>query len=252
MRASLLYTAWKKLVFAYVLGYAAGLLAGIVLVRVLAISPDALFEMSTKRLSYAYPLMEAGAKAGIDGGILLFLWNGLAALATMTFAFTAVLFNPAHANLAPRRIRSIFCSPRPMKLLCFLPGCRKIGEESVRRTYVWLMVPLIGMILLGIETGLSASTARQVFGSFLLGIVSLLPHGIIEIPAIALAGAVTYSAHLLIRPRTADKDTQALFDDLKRHTDGMPIRKIAFAVVTGLFIAAMVEAHVTPILIEWW
>jgi uncharacterized membrane protein SpoIIM required for sporulation len=136
-----------------------------------------------------------------------------------------------------------------MKLLCFLPGCMKIEQEPLRRLYVWLMVPFIGIILLGIETGLSLSTTQTIFGSYLTGITSLVPHGIIEIPAIAMAGAVTFSGHLVIKPKISNNPIPKIFQELKSHRQGMPITKVALAVIFCLLLAGVIEAHVTQALI---
>jgi len=250
MRLTLLCTAWKRLMLAYVLAYAASLLIGVLLLNVGDVAPETIFEVSTKRLAYALPVMDLGAEAGMDGGVLLFIWNAMGALATISFIYTAALFNPLNVKRPPRTMRKIFCSRTRMKLLCFLPGCLKIEAESLRRLYVWLMVPLIGMILLGVETGLSTSTARSVFGSYLAGIISLLPHGIIEIPAIALAGAVAFSAHLLIKPKVPGKRVDEVFQDLDAYKDSLPIKKIALFVVFCLLIAGLVEAHLTPAMVE--
>ncbi len=250
MRPSLLYTAWKRLMLAYVLSLAASLLIGMLLLNVIDIAPETIFEVSTKRLAYALPVMAMGAEAGIDGGILLFIWNSMGALVTISFIYTAALFNPLNVKKSPRAVRRIFCSQARMKLLCFLPGCMKIEAESLRRLYVWLMVPFLGMILLGAETGLSTATARSIFGSYLAGIVSLLPHGIIEIPAIALAGAVAFSANLLIKSKVSDDLVDAVFRDVDAYRNELPIKKIALFVVFCLLIAGLVEAHLTQALFD--
>ena len=245
----LLYAAWKRLVLAYLISLICGMAAGSALLNFAHVPPGALFELSTKRLSYAMPVMEAGAAAGIDGGILLFLWNCAGALATISFIYLAGLFNPLKISMRPRVLRKLFCHPAPMKLLCFLPGCLKIEAESLRRLYVWLMVPMIGVILLGTETGLSASTSKLIFGSFQVGILSLAPHGIIEIPAFALAGAVAYSGHLWVKSREPGNQIGRIFGDLETYRRTLPIKKIALCVTGGLLIAAMIEAHLTPMLI---
>lgn len=250
MKPTLLYAAWKKLILTFVYAYMASLLTGIVLVNMIDIAPETIFEMSTKRLAYALPVMDMGANAGIDGGIMLFIWNTIGALAAISFTYTAALFNPLDKGKTPQAVRRFFCSPPRMKLLCFLPGCIKINEEPLRRLYVWLMVPYIGMILLGIEVGLTASTAKQIFGSYLIGFIALLPHGIIEIPAIALAGAVTYSAHLLIKPRAHNSQISEIFLSVKKHGHEIPLKKVVLAVVICLFIAGIIEAHITPSLLD--
>jgi hypothetical protein len=250
MNTSFFWTAWKKIVLAYAVGVGLGILIGTVLVHVANIAPHTVYEVSAKRLSFALPVFTSGAQAGIDTGLLLFAWNTLGALATMSFIHTAAWFNPKQMGASPKAIRKFFCSKRPMKLLCFLPGCRRIPEESVRRVFVWLMVPLIGMVLLGMESGLSIATSRGIFGSYFIGIISLLPHGIIEIPTFALAGAVAYSAHLRIREDTAFAHSEPVFKTLSAYRTTIPLRKIALIVIIGLLVAGVVEGHVTGALLN--
>lgn len=234
----------------FIYAYVASLLTGIALMNMIDIAPETIFEMSTKRLACALPVVEMGTNAGIDGGIMLFIWNTIGALAAISFTYTATLFNPLDKGKSPKAVRKFFCSPPRMKLLCFLPGCMKINEESLRRLYVWLMVPYIGMILLGMEVGFAASTAKQIFGSYFIGFIALLPHGIIEIPAIALAGAVTYSAHLLIKHRVHKSQICDIFTLVRKHGHTIPMKKVVLAVVICLFMAGFIEAHLTQSLFD--
>ena len=213
---------------------------------ILRVTPETIFEVSTKRISFVFPVLESGASYGIDKGILLFTWNTLGALATISFLYTAPLFNPHNIALFPQTIRRVFSGRKKMKLLCFLPGCLQIEEESLRRVYVWLMVPWLGMILLGIESGLTASTSSALFGSYLIGFASLVPHGIIEIPAISFAGAIPFSAHLLIKKNTKTNQIDAIFKDITDYTKTVPLMKYIVIVISCLFIAGLFEAHVTP------
>lgn len=137
-----------------------------------------------------------------------------------------------------------------MKLLCFLPGCLKIEEESLRRLYVWLMIPWLGMILLGIESGLTVSTSTYLFGSYFIGFISLIPHGIIEIPTIAFAGAVTFSAHILIKEKARQNVTVKIFESVERYRNEVPLQKIILIVVFCLFIAGLVEGHITEKILD--
>ena len=240
-----LLNAWKRLLIAYVISFAASVLAAHVLVQFLLIKPETIFEISTKRLSYAIPFFDVGSKMGIDSGILLFIWNSAGALATISFIYTVTLLNPRNVTLFPHRIRKLFCGKTKMKILCFLPGCIKIEEEALRRAYVWLMVPFLSMILLGIESGLSASTASYIFDSYFIGLISMLPHGIIEIPTISLAGAVTFSAHLLLKEKVPSCMTAEIFSKIEAYRKNIPIQTIAFFVICCLFLAGLVEAHIT-------
>lgn len=234
---------------AYLTAFSMSLVIGTLLVEIGNIKPEAVYEISTKRLSYALPLFDVGTHHGIDTGVLIFVWNSIGALATLSFIYTAAWFNPHHMGLPPIGVRKIFCGKRRMKIFCYLPGCAKIEGEPVRRCYVWLMVPLLGIILLGLESGLSVSTAAYIFGSFFSAFMALLPHGLIEIPTISLAGAVTYSANLLIDNQAQNTRSRLLFQQIEKHRTVLPIKKIALGVIGGLLLAGLVEAHVTlPIL----
>ena len=235
---------------AYGLSFLIGLVAGTLLVKIGHIQPERIFEVSTKRLSYALPVFDKGSQHGIDMGVLLFIWNSVGALITLSFIYTAAFFNPYHVGLPPKGVRRLFCGKARMKIFCYLPGCAKIEEESLRRVYVWVMVPLLGIILLGIESGLSIATATYIFGSFFSAIIALLPHGLIEIPTLALAGAVAYSAHLLVNAQAPGNSTRAVFLQIEKHRKTMPIMKIALLVIGCLFVAGWVEAHVTQMILD--
>lgn len=246
----LLYVAWKKLLAAYLFSFAISLLVGTLLVKIGHVQPERLYEISTKRLSYALPVFDKGSQHGIDMGLLLFVWNAVGALLTLSFVYSAALFNPHHIGWSPKWVRKIFCGKARMKLFCYLPGCATIEEESLRRVYVWVMVPLLGIILLGIESGLSVSTAAYIFGSFFAAIIAVLPHGLIEIPTLALAGAVTYSANLLVDAQARRNTTRVVFQQIEAHRKSLPVIKIALLVIGGLFVAGWVEAHVTQRILE--
>lgn len=247
---SLFIRGWKRLIFAYLISFALSFITGIFFISILKIAPETIFEASTKRLSYVFPIFETGAKIGIDIGILLFCWNTLASLFTISFLYTASLFNPHNISLFPQALRKAFCGRKRMKLLCFLPGCLRIEEESLRRVYVWLMIPWLGMILLGIESGMTVSTSGHIFGSYLAGFLSLIPHGIIEIPTISFAGAVAFSAHLLIKERAVTERPGIIFEDIEKLRNEVPLKRIIFAVMFFLFIAGLIEAHVTQRILD--
>jgi hypothetical protein len=247
---NLLYSAWKKLIAAYLLSAAAGLIGGTLLIQLAGLPPEHIFEASTKRLSYAFPLFEAGSRYGLDLGVLLFLWNVTGALITISFVYTAAWFDPDRLDSSPRGLRKIFCGRKKMKLLCHLPGCAKIEAEPLRRLYVWLMAPMLGMMLLGIESGLLVSTTTFISGSFLAAVVSLLPHGLVEISTFTLAGAVPFSAHLCIRETAQRNLTRMVFQKLEAHRKAMPIQRIIWIVVAGLLLSGLVEAHITPYLMR--
>lgn len=93
-----LFKAWKILLIAYVTASAVSLLSGYFLISIFNLEPEIIQSISTKRISIAFPVFDLGLTLGIDLGILLFIWNSLAALATISFIYTAQLFNPINVS----------------------------------------------------------------------------------------------------------------------------------------------------------
>lgn len=250
MNNNLIFSAWKRLITVYAVSFALSWTVGLLLINFTGIEPETLFDLSTKRVSYVHPVMTFSAKFGIDPGIMLFFWNSMGCLATLSFIYTAAWFNPNLMDLSPRAVRKAFSSKTRMKLLCHLPGCSKIDAEPLRRLYLWLLVPYFSLILLGTENGLSASTAGHLLGSLQIGLISLLPHGIIEIPGICLAGSVAYSAHLLIRKKAQKNDIANIFQIVESHKTSLPIFKIAMTVILAMLLSGIIEAHITLKIVE--
>lgn len=223
---------------------------GFALISWLRIAPEKLLALSTQRLAVVGAVIEKGLQLGIDSGLLLSVWNASGALATLSFIYTASLINPSHLDRFPRLLRKSLCGRKPMKALCYLPGCARINGEPLRRLYVWLMVPLLGIILLGTECGIIVSAVIALSGSVAAGFVSLLPHGIIEIPAFALAGAVPFSAHLRVKKIAGNTPAEAVFEETQAHRGQLPVKTIVWVVVVCLFIAGLIEAHITPVLLD--
>ncbi|AGF77991.1 uncharacterized membrane protein [Desulfocapsa sulfexigens DSM 10523] len=244
------HRAWIRLIFAYLSAFFLSFAVGSFLIQIMGMSPETLFEFSTKRVSYAFPVFQAGTELGVDLGLVLFFWNSLASIITISFLYTAPLFNPRDTLLFPQTIRKMLCGRRRMKLLCFLPGCLKFEEESLRRVYVWLMVPWLGMILLGMESGLTVSTSSYAFGSYGVGFLSLIPHGVVEIPTIALAGAVVFAVHLVIKKESVEKNSEEIFAFINSFKQEVPLRRIVLFVMSFLFVAGLVEGHITPKILD--
>ena len=50
------------------LGLAASLLAGLAMVNLFQVAPEAIFEVSTKRVAYVLPIIGKGVDAGVSSG----------------------------------------------------------------------------------------------------------------------------------------------------------------------------------------
>jgi len=244
------YRAWARLICAYLAAFFLSFAVGVFLIRIMGLAPETLFDFSTRRVSYAFPVFQAGMELGIDLGLVLFFWNSLASVVTISFLYTAPLFNPRNTLLFPQTIRKMLCGRKRMKLLCFLPGCMRFEEESLRRVYVWLMVPWLGMVLLGTESGLTVSTSGYAFGSYGVGFLSLIPHGIVEIPTIAFAGAVVFAVHLVIKKELVEENSGEIFLFIDSFKQEVPLRRIVLLVMSFLFVAGLVEGHITPKILD--
>ncbi len=239
------FYAWKRLVVTYLLTAGGCFFIGRALLESGIISAESLFELSTKRISSVAAFFSVGGERGIDPGIIIFFWNLGGAYLSISLLFFALLFNPEKKGDSPRWLRAVFCGNHRMKMLCYLPGCRNYSEESLRRLYVWLMIPFLGMMLLGVESGFMLATSGEGLVPFLRSIFHFIPHGLIEIPAFAMAGAVTYSGHLLLKKTMADSDERAVFLAVKEYVSSFPLMSLCFSIAVLLFFAAMIEAHLT-------
>ena len=112
------------------------------------------------------------------------------------------------------------------------------------------MIPWLGMILLGLESGMTVSTSIYMFESYLIGFASLIPHGIVEIPTISFAGAVTFTAHLLVKVKIQRSVSARIFENLNEYISEVPLLKIICIVLVFLIVAGLLEAHVTFRLID--
>jgi len=107
------------------------------------------------------------------------------------------------------------------------------------------------MILLGVECGFIVSTATHLFGSYLIGFMSLLPHGVIEIPAISLAGAIPFSGHLRVKSALKNIAENEMFEYLQTYRNELPVRFFALSIILCLLIAGFIEAHITQKVVDF-
>jgi uncharacterized membrane protein SpoIIM required for sporulation len=82
-------------------------------------------------------------------------------------------------------------------------------------------------------------------GSYGKGLIALLPHGIIEIPAICLAGAVVYAAHLHIKANLKTDSTADAFYAVEKYRRRIALKKIVALLLAALLLASIIETHVT-------
>ena len=120
----------------------------------------------------------------------------------------------------------------------------------------FLFIPVIGIAANGLQMGLVSSISmiqgKAASRIFLFGI---LPHGIIEIPAFLLAGSLGLHLSIQILKKIFRPQQTSLFDPRQASPPFTDILKQTFmawaAVVFPLLIAAaLIEAFLTPILIE--
>jgi len=120
----------------------------------------------------------------------------------------------------------------------------------------FLFLPVIGIAVNGLQMGLVSSVSmiqgKDVGRIFLFG---FLPHGILEIPAILLSGSLGLYLSIQILKKIFPPQQISLFGPNRDSSTFVQILKRTFlawaAVVLPLLIAAaLIEAFLTPVLIE--
>ena len=250
--------AWARLivmlvvamVFAYALFWglaAAGL-----------INPEsALKAASVGVRNVSLPLVHAGAERGIDPSIVIFGVNSVAAAVMAMLLFAAPLIDPNVKSGFPRLVRGLLTKEDPIdramfRLLRAAPSFRAVGVKELRPLYVWLrLIPPCVMVALGFEIGTIWAAAAEILQSFRVSTATLMPHGLFEIPALALAGALPYGAYRAVRGDMEAGRSAEVFAAIRRAIRSRAVWGRVAGVVVLLIVAAWVEIHVTPLVARW-
>lgn len=81
----MLLFGWKKLLIMYLAALSAGIISGLLLIKVFQVPAELVFRFSSGRIAHAAKVFDAGVSVGIDQGLMIFLWNAVAALVSMGF-----------------------------------------------------------------------------------------------------------------------------------------------------------------------
>ncbi len=133
--------------------------------------------------------------------------------------------------------------PLNLALVIFLNNALKTAAMVIFGGILGIY-PTLSLIGNGYLIGIIAYIAQAKAG-FMLFAASIIPHGLIEIPIVILSGAMGL--------RLGHKTTKRLFGnkeiDLKKDYR-VALRWIVFIITPLLFIAAFVEAFITPLVIS--
>lgn len=97
LKKTLLY-GWMKLLKMYLAMLFAGLACGLTLIKLFGVSPEVVFQFSSKRIAYAATVFDAGVEMGVDQGILIFCWNAAAAVISMAFFIATISLTRQRKN----------------------------------------------------------------------------------------------------------------------------------------------------------
>ena len=149
-------------------------------------------------------------------------------------------------NLSVLKSLSSFVASLPLPalfLFIFIKNVLAVAAGFVLSPFL-LLVPVMELLLNGGLLGLvSVSVVQQKSFGFLLS--GVLPHGIIEIPAMIIGEAAALSFGIAVMRSLVNEQARAeLPSSLKKN-----LRYLAIAVIM-LFPAALIETYVTPLFVR--
>ena len=112
----------------------------------------------------------------------------------------------------------------------------------------FFFVDAFSLITNGASIGIMGAVYSYSNLSMSLLMAGLLPHGIFELPAIFISLALGFKTCLLMTKRITGKINQL---NMKEHTLNL-VRVFVFIVIPLLILAALIEAHITPIVMQWF
>ena len=91
----------------------------------------------------------------------------------------------------------------------------------------------------------------MMYGFFFVFFATIIPHGLLELPAICLAAALPFGTYRFVREATQKGAVTDVFRDFRVAIRSQHARQ-RLGYITCLFLpAGFVESHLTPFVTEW-
>ncbi len=144
------------------------------------------------------------------------------------------------------------------------------GEESLRRTgrltnafyrlvgegnptykepsVLVFLLPLAVVFVNGLILGIFSVSQGLSWKEMSVYFAYILPHGIIELPAVVFAATIGYASAVQLKLRLDEGSIQGFFDHARELLTGWRTWRLFVLVIVMLVSAAFVEAYITPVL----
>ena len=250
--------AWGRLLLVLII---AGGLAYIVVLSLLSlkvVDADAVFGIAAGGVRHiSLPIVKTGMAHGVPLAIMLFAVNFFISMILVSLLFISPLLDPNAKEEFPSPIRRMLIKPKFIdkylfRLLGSITGFRHLQNRSLLVLTLWLrFTPLIAVIFLGIELGTATAAAQTLWESFFLFAAIILPHGLLELPAICLAAALPFGTYRFVRDGIRKGAVTDVFRDVRAAMRSQQTRRKLRHIICLLLAAGIVESHLTPLVAGW-
>jgi hypothetical protein len=195
-------------------------LGGILLIRILGASPEAIMGTATFGVTtVSIPIVNKVESTGLPQPVGIFLVNGTACLVLFLLPFAFHLQDATRRDRPPRFLRRMALRSPTLFLWNVFPSFRKIPSKELRIVYENLAVlPVALPVVMGcILGGLTASLilpGREI-ASTLLVVSFLLPHGILELSAFFFPMACIRGLFADVRPDLEAGRVEAVWETMR-------------------------------------
>lgn len=230
------------------------------LIHLMALDAGLVADASIQNLRWTQPLHQNAVDCGIDEGIVLFLHNGIYSLGIMSFLLFASLMNPRNAGKFPAALRRQMIgssTPKPGRMntaadrmMNVIRSIRSVRDTNLKQICVFThLAPKFCLSCAGTMIGITAGAFSSHWGAGLLA-AATLPHGVFEIPALVLAATLPSATYAFMRKDAENDSSDEAYRKMNLAMDSGAFRTMLLTIAATLLAAGMVEAHLTPMIVD--
>jgi hypothetical protein len=250
--------AWGRLLLILMISWVAAYPLILGLIFVAAADPGDVLGIATGGVRHvSIPIVEAGVERGVPVGLMFFVVNFSVSIVFILLLLASPLLDPTAKDRFPSLLRRMLTRTTTMDrplfwVLGFLPSFKNLGDENLRPVTVWLNVaPAAAMIVLGIELGAVTAAVHLRDGDLLWAVALLLPHCVVELPALCLAGSLPFGAYRSLRELARDGAVAEFFEAIRSIVRTHQTRIRIVCVPCLLLVAGIIESKITLLVASW-
>ncbi len=240
--------AWSMMKLT-VCGIAIGYIISSLFITFTRTAPQKVFKASTANIRLSDPIHKKAEDMNIDKGVIIFIHN----------SFLAILFIAPVFLAGWGRSRWMFHSGgnrRPggswdewfgRSLISAMGLSKDAGKNIVDLSFLLNAVNRLATGILALLLGVSCAAGANILKTPLLLIASLLPHGIIELPALCFAAGLPLALFAVLRSEVEKDGDADTFVISRRIASSKTVIMVTAGIFIALFIAGQIEDKVTPL-----